>query len=178
MKKETLWRYNFKHCLQPHENIVHIHTLSQIASTKETGWLNIWCKQRSLQVNKIQILLDVLFIMMKLKERLSVSERLSFFFFQNLYPSFQFHFILHISFIHCTNMNIVSHYGSWPLWKWARVERRLLSSHNLKEFSSSKAEVRKQVAISDCKQFHHQGTAHLMQLFTVDHILQNGRISQ
>lgn len=41
-----------------------------------------------------------------------------------------------------------------PLEVGKRVERRLLSSRNLKEFSSSKAEEREQVAISDSKLFH------------------------
>jgi len=43
---------------------------------------------------------------MKLKKRLSDSERLFFPLFQNLYSSFQFHLKLHTSYIHFMNMNV------------------------------------------------------------------------
>lgn len=128
---------------------------------KATGWLNIRCKQYGLQVNKRHSSGHSL-IMMKLKKRLSDSERLFF-----PLPKFIFLFSILLQVTHFI-CSIYEHksgstllwYSSWPLWrqeKELKEDWKLLSSSYLQKLSSSKVEKQERSAVSACTWFCLQG---------------------
>lgn len=108
VRRKTPWKYNFEHYIQQDlNNVTLIHfLLSQIASEKAMGWLNIRRKQYGLQANKRHYSRYSL-IMMKLKKRLNESERL-------FSPSSK----IHIPLLNFTSSYTLHTFNLW-IWIWS-----------------------------------------------------------